>query len=199
MRDGRVAVFIDRDGTLIDEVGYLNHLDRIRWLPRSLEAVKRLNESGLLALLVTNQSGVARRIFDMAFLQQVHAAITAHLAEGGARLDGVYLCPHHPDGSDPAYRQVCACRKPKPGMFLRAAQDHGVDLSRSYFVGDSATDLEAAKNAGLTGVLVLTGYGRGDMDFRVPQRGLKPAHVAEDLGGAVEWILGREPGRAPRG
>jgi D-glycero-D-manno-heptose 1,7-bisphosphate phosphatase len=190
--NGRAAVFMDRDGTLVEEVGYLNHLSRLKVLPRSAEAVRRLNESGWPALLVTNQSGVARRIFDMNLLEQVHAALTSALAEGGAKLDGIYFCPHHPDAADPAYRAVCECRKPKPGMFLRAAKEHGVDLSRSYLVGDSATDMEAARNAGVTGVLVLTGYGRGERQFRLPLRGLSPAHFAEDIGEAVDWILSRE-------
>jgi D-glycero-D-manno-heptose 1,7-bisphosphate phosphatase len=190
----RTAVFLDRDGTLIEEVGYLNHIDRIRWLPRSAPAVRRLNERGLPAILVTNQSGVARRIFDMALLRRVHETIEGRLAAEGARLDGIYVCPHHPDGIDPEYRRACDCRKPRPGLFVKAAADHGVDLSRSYLVGDSATDMEAARNAGVTGVLVMTGYGRGDLVYRIPERGLSPAHAAEDLLDAVEWILAREAG-----
>jgi D-glycero-D-manno-heptose 1,7-bisphosphate phosphatase len=145
--DGRGAVFLDRDGTLIEEVGFLNHMDRLRLLPRAAEAIRHLNESGLLALVVTNQSGIARRIFDTAFLERVHGTIAARLAESGAKLDGIYHCPHHPDALDPEFRRDCDCRKPKPGMILRAAKEHGVDISRSYMIGDSVTDLEAARNA----------------------------------------------------
>jgi D-glycero-D-manno-heptose 1,7-bisphosphate phosphatase len=194
--DGRRAVFLDRDGTLIEEVGFLNHLDRLRLLPRAAEAIRRLNENDVLALLVTNQSGVARRLFDEAFLERVHGTIAARLAESGARLDGIYHCPHHPDGLDPAFRRLCECRKPKPGLILRAAEEHGVELPGSYMVGDSAMDLEAARNAGVRSVLVLTGLGKGEMEFRVRQRGLRPAYVAKDLYDAVEWIL--EGGEARR-
>jgi D-glycero-D-manno-heptose 1,7-bisphosphate phosphatase len=189
---GRRAIFLDRDGTLIEEVGYLNHLDRLRMLPRAGEAVRRINESGFLAFLVTNQSGVARRFFGLDLVQEAHGRIAAHLAESGAKLDGYYLCPHHPDALDPEFKKACSCRKPRPGMILRAAEEHGLDISRSYMVGDSATDMETARNAGMRSVLVLTGYGRGDRESRVPERGLKPAYVAEDLHDAVEWILKSE-------
>jgi D-glycero-D-manno-heptose 1,7-bisphosphate phosphatase len=191
-RPGRAAVFVDRDGTLIDEVGYLNHLDRMRFLPGAARAVRRLNDRGLLVLVVTNQSGLANRIFDLDLLEQVHARLAEHLGREGARLDGVYYCPHHPAAADPALRMVCDCRKPRAGLLLRAAREHGVDLSRSYMVGDTSHDLAAAREAGVTGVLVLTGYGRGELRYRIRPAGLEPAHVAEDLPGAVEWILARE-------
>lgn len=189
--NGRKAIFIDRDGTLIEEVGYLNHLSRMRLLPGSARAVRRINESGYLALVVTNQSGIARKIFDVELLESVHAALAAHLAESGARLDGIYHCPHHPDALDPRFRRDCDCRKPKPGMFLSAAREHGLDLSRSWMIGDSSTDMAAARNAGVRFVLVLTGYGRGEVDFRVAASARAPDHVAEDLGAAVDWILNR--------
>ncbi len=186
------AVFVDRDGTLIDEVGYLNHLDRLRWLPGTAEAVRRLNDRGLLVLMVTNQSGLANRIFDVALLEKAHALLADHLRQKGARLDGVYYCPHHPEAANPDLRMECECRKPRAGLILRAAREHGVDLSLSYMVGDSSHDMAAAREAGVTSILVLTGYGRGELEFRVRPKGLEPAHVAEDLAGAVDWILRRE-------
>lgn len=186
---GRPAVFIDRDGTLIDEVGYVNHTDRIRWLPGAAEAVRRLNERGFLALMVTNQSGVANRILDIPLLDEIHRLVAGHLREKGAHLDGVYFCPHHPDAADPEFRVDCDCRKPRAGMLLRAEKEHGIDLSRSYMVGDSSHDMGAAREAGVTPILVLTGYGRGELHYRVRPRGLDPAFVAEDLAAAVEWIL----------
>jgi D-glycero-D-manno-heptose 1,7-bisphosphate phosphatase len=192
---GRRAVFLDRDGTVIDENGYVNHIDRVRYLPRSAAAIRKLNESGILALLVTNQSGVARRIFDRALVERVHAGIQAWLADAGARIDAYYFCPHHPEGADPEYRMVCDCRKPKPGMIERAAREHGVDLARSYMVGDTLSDIEAAERAGVKGVLVRSGYGRGEVAYRLAWKGPKPLHVAEDLLDAVEWILEREEGR----
>jgi D-glycero-D-manno-heptose 1,7-bisphosphate phosphatase len=193
--NGRRAVFLDRDGTVIDENGYVNHIDRVRYLPRSAEAIRKLNENGVLALLVTNQSGVARRIFDRALVERVHEGIQAWLAAAGARIDAYYYCPHHPEGADPEYRLVCDCRKPKPGMIERAAREHGVDLARSYMVGDTLSDIEAAERAGVAGVLVRSGYGRGEIEHRLPWKGPKPLHVAEDLLDAVEWILEREEGR----
>jgi len=190
--DGRQAIFMDRDGTLLEEVGYLNHIDRVRYLPRSAEAVRRINETGFLAVVITNQSGVARRIFDHALVDRVHAGIGSWLAEAGARLDAIYVCPHHPEGLDPEYRRVCDCHKPKPGMLLRAAREHGIDLERSYLVGDTTTDLDAARNAGVKGILVLTGYGRGEVEHRLASREATPVFIAEDLLDAVEWILRRE-------
>ncbi len=186
------AVFVDRDGTLIDEVGYVNHLDRLRWLPGTAEAVRRLNDQGLLVLMVTNQSGLANRIFDVALLDKTHALLGEHLRQKGARLDGVYYCPHHPEAANPDLRMECECRKPRAGLILKAAREHGVDLSLSYLVGDSSHDMAAAREAGVTPILVLTGYGRGELEFRVKPKGLDPAHVAEDLAGAVDWILRRE-------
>ncbi len=191
----RRAIFMDRDGTVSDEVGYVNHIDRYRLLPRSAQAIRRINEAGLLAFVITNQSGVARGLFDEALLHEVHATLTRWLAERGARVDGIYFCPHHPKEGEPPFRQDCDCRKPRPGLLKRAAEEHGVDLSASYMIGDTVLDIEAARNAGATGVLVLTGYGKGDLQYRMAKRGLAPAHVAADLMEAVEWILEREQGR----
>jgi len=197
---GKTAVFLDRDGTVIDENGYVNHIDRVRFLPRSADAIRKLNEGGILTLLVTNQSGVARRIFDRALVDRVHTEIQAWLGARGARLDGFYVCPHHPEGADPDYRMACDCRKPKSGMITRAAAEHGIDLSRSYMVGDTLSDIEAANGAGVTSILVRTGYGRGEVEYRLPWKGIRPDHIAEDLLDAVGWILERSatPARAAR-
>ena len=183
---------MDRDGTVCEEVGYVNHLDRSRLLPRSAEAIRRINEAGLLAFIITNQSGVARGLFDEALVHQVHAKMARALLEGGARLDGVYFCPHHPSEGTSPWRQACDCRKPRPGLLKRAAAEHGVDLGSSYMIGDTVLDLEAARSADATGLLVLTGYGKGDLMYRIRPRGIDPAFIATDLFEAVEWILQRE-------
>lgn len=188
----RRAIFMDRDGTVSDEVGYVNDLGRYRLLPGSAEAIRRINRSGFLAFVITNQSGVARGLFDETLLRQVNETLTRWLLEEGARLDGIYVCPHHPDVGEAPWRQQCECRKPRPGLLRQAAREHDVDLSASYMIGDTVLDIEAARNAGATGVLVLTGYGKGDLKYRMAQRGLTPAHVAADLLEAVEWILDRE-------
>jgi D-glycero-D-manno-heptose 1,7-bisphosphate phosphatase len=183
------AVFIDRDGTLSDEIGYVNHVSRYRMLPRSAEAIKKLNESGIPAVLVTNQAGVARGYFPEERIFEVHKRMEELLAEGGALLDGVYYCPHHPSAGEPPYRAECDCRKPKPGLLLRAASELDLDISRSYMVGDKFSDVQLAHTAGCKGILVLTGYGRGEWEYNRDEAGVTPEFVAEDLLDAVEWIL----------
>ncbi len=151
----RRAVFLDRDGTVVDELGFLSDPARVRLVPRAAEGIARMNRAGLRVLIVTNQSGIARGMFDEGTLAAVHARIQALLAAEGARIDGFYHCPHHPDFGSP-----CACRKPEPGLLLAAAREHGVDLASSWLVGDSPRDLEAARRAGVHGrILVLTGKG----------------------------------------
>ncbi len=188
----RPAVFMDRDGTISEEVGYVNHISRYRLLPRSLEAIRLINEAGLLAIVTTNQSGVARGYFGQDLVEAVHARLRSLAAGAGARLDGIYYCPHHPAEGSPPWRAACVCRKPKPGMILKAAGDHGIDLGRSYVIGDSVVDMEAGAAAGVRGILVLTGYGRGLVEHQRGRFKAPPAHTADDLLDAVRWILGRE-------
>jgi D-glycero-D-manno-heptose 1,7-bisphosphate phosphatase len=187
----RAAIFLDRDGTICEEVGYVNHLSRSRLLPGSLEAIRLINQAGLLAVVTTNQSGVARGYFSEDLVEAVHAQLLSAVSSGGARLDAIYHCPHHPSEGSPPWRAACDCRKPKPGMILRAAREHGIDLAGSYVVGDSVVDIEAGAAAGLPGVLVLTGYGRGLLEHQKHRFKTEPAHAAEDLLGAVRFILSR--------
>jgi len=188
----RPAVFIDRDGTLTEEVGYVNHPSRLRLLPRSAEAIRRLNRTDVAAVVVTNQAGVARGYFPESVLHLVNADLTAQLARAGARLDGLYVCMHHPSEGAPPYRMPCDCRKPKPGLLLKAADELRLDLSRSVMVGDKPSDLEVAAKVGARSVLVLTGYGLGDWEYQRDQFSVTPDHVAADLLDAVDWaLLGR--------
>jgi D-glycero-D-manno-heptose 1,7-bisphosphate phosphatase len=189
---GRRAIIMDRDGTVCEEVGYVNHVERIRLLPRSAEAIRRANVAGFQTVVVTNQAGVARGYFDETLVDEVHDRVRQLLAEGGARLDGVYYCPHHPEVGAPAYRIACTCRKPQAGMLLRARDDMGIELSASYMIGDSVRDVEAGHRAGCTTILVRTGYGRGEIEHQSHRWSVKPAHVADDLLDAVAWILARE-------
>ena len=186
---GRPAVFIDRDGTLTEEVGYVNHPSRLRVLPRSAEAIRRLNAARIAAVVVTNQAGIARGYFSAEVLAAVNDALVLQLKDEGAHLDGVYVCPHHPSEGEPPYRMVCECRKPKPGLLLRAASDLSLDLSRSTIVGDKGSDLVAARVIGARGVLVLTGYGLGEWEYRRSALPAAPDHVAADLLAAVEWVI----------
>jgi len=189
---GRVpGVFLDRDGTVCEEVGYVNHLSRCALLPRSAEAIRRLNEAGVPVAIVTNQAGVARGYFKEDLVLEVHERVRELLAAGGARVEGIYYCAHHPTAGEPPYRAECECRKPKPGLLLRAAAEIGIDLPRSFLVGDSSRDVGAAAAAGVTPVLVLTGYGRGEWEHQRERFRTTPAFVAADLLDAVRWILER--------
>lgn len=185
----KMAVFLDRDGTINEQMGYINHLSRFHLLPGVAQAIRLLNDQAIPVFVVTNQSGLARGYFPEDLLVKVHEAMVERLMAEGASLDGVYVCPHHPEAKEERYRGDCPCRKPKPGLFLQAAADHNLDLTRSYVVGDRWSDLKAAAACGAKGVLVLTGYGRGDYEFIGPQQNLQPNHVADDLLAAVQWII----------
>jgi D-glycero-D-manno-heptose 1,7-bisphosphate phosphatase len=186
------AVFLDRDGTVAEEVGYVNHVSRVRLLPGSAGALRRIRSAGFLAVVVTNQAGVARDYFEESLVGQVHRRLEELLRAEGASLDAIYYCPHHPREGAPPYRRECDCRKPRPGMLLRAARELDIDLSRSYMVGDGIVDVGAGRAAGATTILVLTGYGRGHLEHRRHRWSVEPDHVAEDLPAAVDWILLRE-------
>lgn len=189
------AVFLDRDGTINEQMGYINHLSRFHMLPGAARAIGKLNEHNIPVVVVTNQSGLARGYFPESLLEQVHEKMRRLLAARGASLDGLYVCPHHPEAKQEKYRVSCNCRKPKTGLLEQAALDLNLDLSRSFVVGDRWSDLKCAVAAGAEPVLVLTGYGRGDYEYIGPEQDVQPAFVAEDLRAAVEWILGRLGGK----
>jgi D-glycero-D-manno-heptose 1,7-bisphosphate phosphatase len=188
----RAAVFIDRDGTLTEEVGYVNHPRRIRLLPRSADAIRRLNAAGIAAVVASNQAGLARGYFSAEVLKAVNDEMMRQLKEEGARLDGVYVCTHHPTEGLPPYRTECECRKPKAGLLERAARELNVDLASSTMIGDKASDLACGRAVGAQAVLVLTGYGLGDWEYRRHSFRVPPDHVAGDLFDAVEWVLTRK-------
>jgi D,D-heptose 1,7-bisphosphate phosphatase len=179
------AVFLDRDGTINEEVGYLRNLEQLKLFPRSAEAIRRLNQRGIKVIVVTNQSGVARGYFGEDFVREVHGLLQEKLRTEEAYIDAFYYCPHHPTEGVGPYRQACACRKPEAGMLLQASRDLHINLSRSYMVGDMRKDVQAGRNAGTKGILVMTGYGTGEKADEDPH----PDYVAPDLPAAVEWIL----------
>ncbi|MDX6614073.1 MAG: D-glycero-D-manno-heptose 1,7-bisphosphate phosphatase [Blastocatellia bacterium] len=182
------AVFIDRDGTISEEVGYVNHPTRFRLLPHSAEAIRTLNQEGWLAILVTNQAGVARGYFSEDLIHEVHERLVSELEQEGARLDGIYYCPHHPTVGEPPYRLDCDCRKPKPGLINRAAAELDIKLDESWMVGDRFGDVQLARNAGVNSAFVLTGYGRGEWEHQRRAWPSQPEIVAEDLLEAVQQI-----------
>jgi len=186
------AIFMDRDGTVSHEVGYVNHPSRFRLYPWAVDAVRLVNRAGWLAVLVTNQAGVARGYFPESMIDEVHGRLRAVLEGGGARFDAIYVCPHHPTVGEPPYRKDCDCRKPRPGMLRRAEVELGADLSRSWVIGDRHGDLQLAWNAGARAALVQTGYGRGEVEYEAPRWRRPPDLVAAHLLEAVERILAGE-------
>jgi D-glycero-D-manno-heptose 1,7-bisphosphate phosphatase len=185
----RRAVFIDRDGTISEEVGYVNHPARYRVFPYAAQAIKLLNDAGWLALLVTNQAGVARGYFAEEMITSVHDILRQELARGGAQLDAIYYCPHHPSVGAPPYRLDCDCRKPKPGLIHRAARDFEINVAQSWMVGDRYGDVELARNAGVRSAFVLSGYGRGEWEYQRAGWPAQPDLVADDLLAAVREII----------
>jgi D-glycero-D-manno-heptose 1,7-bisphosphate phosphatase len=181
------SVFLDRDGTLIEEVGYLDRLDRLRMFPWSIDAVRLLNRGGFKVVVVSNQAGVARGFFDESFVREVQREVGAQVADAGGRIDAWYYCPHHPDAPLAEYRLQCECRKPRPGMIRQAEEDLDIDTTRSFVVGDRWLDVALAQNVGARGILVRTGYG-GSEEHQ-PHQGTEAAFVADDLMEAVSWIL----------
>lgn len=184
----RPALFIDRDGTISEEVGYVNHPSRFRLFPYAAEAVKFLNDYDWLAIVITNQAGVARGYFSEEIIVQIHEQLTRELKNRGARLDAIYYCAHHPTVGEPPYRSDCNCRKPKTGLIERAAADFEIDLERSWMVGDRYGDVELAHNAGLHSALVLSGYGRGEWEYQRGTWKQQPELVCENLLEAVRAI-----------
>lgn len=189
-RHKRKAVFIDRDGTISKEVGYVNHLSRYEVFEFAPQAVKILNESEFLAILTTNQAGVARGYFVESLIGEVHAHLQNELGKvHGARLDAIYYCPHHPSVGDAPYRQDCNCRKPKPGMILEAQKDFQIDLTHSWMVGDRYSDVVFGHKLGLRTAFVLSGYGRGEYEYQRGAWTVEPTIIAENLLEAVRQII----------
>src|SRR5882762_1370300 len=153
------AVFLDRDGTMIEDVGYLDSLSQIAFYPWTVDAIRTFNRAGLKVVVVTNQSGIARGMFTEVFVGETHREMDARLAAGGARVDAYYYCPHHPDGRVARFAGGCDCRKPGRGMIDQAAADHGLDPARSFVVGDSWLDVQLGRAVDARAILVRTGAG----------------------------------------
>jgi D-glycero-D-manno-heptose 1,7-bisphosphate phosphatase len=203
----QAAVFLDRDGTINEEVGYLDRPEKLKLIPGAAEAIRLINASGMKAVVVTNQSGVARGFFDEVVVRAVHARLRELLLAEGGFLDGIYFCPHHPTEGRGRYLLSCDCRKPAPGMLIRAAAELNLDPAGSYMVGDTLNDIEAGERVGTRGVLVQTGYGaesaaalesREEPLRRIPGKAahsgeethiVQPVHIAGDILAAVRWLL----------
>lgn len=173
---------MDRDGTVSEEVGYMYHPGLYKPFPWTGPAIRKINESGMKAVLITNQSGIERGYFPEATLNEVHEMLRKELTHYGARLDAIYYCPHHPDTG-------CDCRKPRPGMLRQAEKDLAIDLKNSFMIGDRYLDVDLAHAVGARAVLVMTGNGRTELEkyTHLPEQ---PHFVAENLLEAVEAIIG---------
>ncbi len=188
----RPAVFLDRDGTINEEIGYIDNISRFMLLPGVGQAVSLLNKNNYIVVVTSNQSGVARGYFPIELVREINELMKRELAKDDAYVDGIYFCPHYPDGLLPEYGRECTCRKPDTGLIEKARSELDIDMKRSCVVGDRWLDIEFAHNANLPGILVLTGYGKGELENIVPYEKTKPVFVAEDLLGAVGWILERD-------
>jgi D-glycero-D-manno-heptose 1,7-bisphosphate phosphatase len=183
------AVFLDRDGTIIEEVGYIDSPDKIQPIAGADKAIKLFTDARFKIIVVSNQSGVAHGYFDEDTVLLVNNRVAESFASYGANIDAFYYCPHHPDYGDQNYRKDCDCRKPKPGMFLKAAEEHKIDLSKSIMIGDKFTDIQAGRNLNLLSILVLTGFGR-EQNQKIKSNGLHPPpdFVAENISEAAMFI-----------
>jgi len=181
----RPAIFLDRDGVIIDDVHHLSTPTQVQMIPGAAEAIAALNRAGWPVVVVTNQSGVARGLFTVDVLHAVHRRIAEQLVEKGARVDAYFFCPHYPTADVAEYRQECSCRKPKPGMLVQAARELSLDLSHSWTIGDRDTDLQAGAAAGTRTILVRTGYGASLDITSLDRKALKLELVAKDLADAV--------------
>jgi len=182
------AIFLDRDGTLNVDVGYLHTLDQLQLFPWTGDALRLLKRAGFALVVVTNQAGIARGMIDPGFVEIAHAEMRRRLQAGGADLDALYFCPHHPDGSVPALAIECRCRKPSPGMIEDAIADLGIDPARSWVIGDKWLDVRLGQAVGAKTILVRTGWGAQQEQARPP--GQQVDAVCDNLIHAVSLILG---------
>ena len=182
------AVFLDRDGVINEDVGHLGEVEHLRLLPRVPASVKRLNEHGIPVIVVSNQSSIGRAIFSEGQIQEINRSIADRLRLEGAEVKRSYYCPHHPTEGKGSYRVQCECRKPNPGMLQQAANELGLDLTRSVMVGDNLTDIEAGQRAGCGTILVAENR---DDEFwtRLKESHHQPDQVVTELAEAVDWIL----------
>ena len=184
----RPAVFLDRDGTMIHDVGYLSRLEDVRWYPATMDAMRLLRRAGYLVCVVTNQGGIGLGMFDGQFVQSVHASMQTTVEASGGAVDGWYFCPHHPRAVTAELRGPCNCRKPGRAMIDAACRDHAIDLARSCVIGDRGIDMQLAEAVGAKGILVRTGYGaREEREQPLPEGTL----VVADLMEAAAEVLTR--------
>jgi D-glycero-D-manno-heptose 1,7-bisphosphate phosphatase len=175
------AIFLDRDGTINEEMGYINHIERFKIFPFVAESIRIFRENGFKTIVVTNQSGIARGYFTEELLNEVHKKLNYYLGDNGTSLDGIYYCPHHPTEGKGKFKKNCNCRKPKIGLIEKAVKDHDIDLKKSYMIGDRFKDMVFARNLNITSGFVLSGYGKGEFEHQKETWPFMPDMVAENL------------------
>lgn len=185
----KAAVFLDRDGTIIKEVGYLDTIEQLKLIPGAARAIGMLNKAGIPAIMLTNQSGIARGYFSESLVERTHQRLNKLLEAESAHLDAIYYCPHHPTKGTGPYRRACNCRKPNPGMVEQAIKDLQLGKRHLFVVGDKMTDIELAGRAGAEGILVLTGYGKEEKKRLAGTGETQPAYIAADLLQAIQWLI----------
>jgi len=191
------AVFLDRDGTVNEEVGYMRDPSMLTLIPGVGQAIKKLNNAGFLVVLVTNQSGVARGYFPESLVDEAHARLEALLGADGARLDAIYYCPHHPTAGTTELTRACDCRKPGTGLIDQAVRDLAIDVSRSYMIGDKWSDVELGHRAGAASILVRSGFAADDPGNARPKHVADPEFTAHDLTEAADWIIAHHKADRP--
>lgn len=186
------TIFLDRDGVINTNPpnkGYVRRWSEFSFLPNALKAIRDLTENGYRIIVITNQAGIGKGLFSEDNLKDIHARMVTEITDAGGRIDAVYYCPHHPEAG-------CECRKPKPGMLRRAADEHRIELSSAYLIGDSTTDIEAGRRAGTRTLLVLTGHGQESYHHyirAIPHRGphengCHPEKIFTNLYAATHWL-----------
>ena len=194
---GQIAAFLDRDGTLNEEVNFVRRPEELELLPDAAASVRALNERGIIVCIISNQSGVARGFLTEEDLVPIHTKLERELDRSGAWIDRIYYCPHHPTEGIPPYNIVCTCRKPETGMLHQAAQEFGLDLRQCFVVGDRIVDIQAGRAAGATTILVMTGYGPHALK-ECRENDVVPDFIAADIAEASNIIVQKTNRELPR-